>query len=62
MGKSLETVRAMRLRGNYIPVVMVAENEKFYKEAFEVFAYNYLIETGGKRRTGTCADTYPGGM
>ena len=48
-GKSLETVRAMRLRGNYIPVVMVAENEKFYKEAFEVFAYNYLtkpVESG----------------
>ena len=31
-GKSLETVRAIRLRGNYIPVIMVAENEKFYKE------------------------------
>lgn len=48
-GKSLETVRAMRLRGNYIPVVMVADNEKFYKEAFEVFAYNYLtkpVESG----------------
>lgn len=30
-GKSLETVRAMRLRGNYIPVVMIADNEKFYK-------------------------------
>ena len=30
--KSLETVRAIRLRGNYIPVIMVAENEKFYKE------------------------------
>ena len=43
-GKSLETVRAMRLRGNYIPVVMVADNEKFYKEAFEVFAYNYLTK------------------
>ena len=43
-GRSLETVRAMRLRGNYIPVVMVAENEKFYKEAFEVFAFNYLTK------------------
>lgn len=43
-GKSLETVRAMRLRGNYIPVVMIAENEKFYKEAFEVFAFNYLTK------------------
>ena len=31
-GKSLETVRAIRLRGNYIPVIMVLENEKFYKE------------------------------
>lgn len=41
-GKSLETVRTLRLRGNYVPVVMVAENEKFYKEAFEVFAFNYL--------------------
>ena len=48
-GKSLETVRAIRLRGNYIPVIMVAENEKFYKEAFEVFAFNYLtkpVESG----------------
>lgn len=48
-GKSLETVRAMRMDGNYVPVVMVAENEKFYKEAFEVFAYNYLtkpVDTG----------------
>lgn len=43
-GRSLETVRAMRLNGNYIPVVMVAENENFYKEAFEVFAYNYLTK------------------
>ena len=43
-GKSLETVRAIRLRGNYIPVIMVAENEKFYKEAFEVFAFNYLTK------------------
>ena len=43
-GNSLETVRAMRLKGNYIPVVMVAENERFYKEAFEVFAYNYLTK------------------
>ena len=42
-GRSLETVRAMRLKGHYIPVVLVAENEKFYKEAFEVFAYNYLV-------------------
>lgn len=44
-----ETVRAIRLRGNYIPVIMVAENEKFYKEAFEVFAFNYLtkpVESG----------------
>ena len=31
-GKILETVRAIRLRGNYIPVIMVAEYEKFYKE------------------------------
>lgn len=48
-GKSLETVRALRLKGNYVPVVMVAENEKFYKEAFEVFAFNYLtkpVESG----------------
>ena len=37
-GRSLETVRTMRLKGHYIPVVLVAENEKFYKEAFEVFA------------------------
>ena len=35
-GRSLETVRTMRLKGHYIPVVLVAENEKFYKEAFEV--------------------------
>lgn len=34
----------MRLKGHYIPVVLVAENEKFYKEAFEVFAYNYLVK------------------
>ena len=38
-GRSLETVRTMRLKGHYIPVVLVAENEKFYKEAFEVFWY-----------------------
>lgn len=43
-GRSLETVRTMRLKGHYIPVVLVAENEKFYKEAFEVFAYNYLVK------------------
>ena len=42
-GRSLETVRTRRLKGHYIPVVLVAENEKFYKEAFEVFAYNYLV-------------------
>lgn len=34
-GRSLETVRTMRLKGHYIPVVLVAENEKFYKEAFK---------------------------
>ena len=38
-----KSLRAMRLKGHYIPVVLVAENEKFYKEAFEVFAYNYLV-------------------
>lgn len=31
-GRSLETVRTMRLKGHYIPVVLVAENEKFYKK------------------------------
>lgn len=48
-GESLETVRGIRLRGNYMPVVLLAENDHFYKEAFEVFSFNYLIkpvETG----------------
>lgn len=36
-GRSLETVHRQCLKGHYIPVVLVAENEKFYKEAFEVF-------------------------
>ena len=59
-GKSLETVRAIRLRREIIfRSCMVAENEKFYKEAFEVFAFNYLIETCRKWRTGACAVTYP---
>ena len=40
-GKSLETVRAIRLRGNYIPVIMVAENEKFYKEEM---GYRMLLD------------------
>lgn len=43
-GESLETVRDIRLGGNYIPVVMVASNDHFYKEAFEVFASNYLMK------------------
>ena len=34
-GESLETVRAIRLGGNYVPVVLVAANDHFYKEAFE---------------------------
>lgn len=31
-GRSLETVRTMRLKGHYIPVVLVAENENSIKK------------------------------
>lgn len=43
-GESLETVRAIRMDGNYIPVILVTANDHFYKEAFEVFAFNYLTK------------------
>ena len=46
-GESLETVRAIRLGGNYVPVVLVAANDHFYKEAFEVFAFNYITKPVG---------------
>lgn len=46
-GENLETVRAIRLGGNYVPVVLVAANDHFYKEAFEVFASNYIIKPVG---------------
>lgn len=46
-GENLETVRAIRLGGNYVPVVLVAANDHFYKEAFEVFAFNYITKPVG---------------
>ena len=46
-GENLETVRAIRLGGNYVPVVLVAANDHFYKEAFEVFAFNSITKPVG---------------
>ena len=58
-GENLETVRAIRLGGNYVPVVLVAANDHFYKEAFEVFAFNLYHQTRRNRRTGACDETDP---
>lgn len=42
--RGLQTVRRMREKGFYTPVIFVCENGNYRKEAFEVYASNYLIK------------------
>lgn len=40
----IEAAKVIRTRDLFVPIIFTGSNSDFYKEAFEVFAYNYLLK------------------
>lgn len=40
----IEIARQVRERDLFVPIIFVSESDRFYREAYDTFAYNYLLK------------------
>lgn len=40
----IEIAKQVRIRDMFVPIIFVSESERFYREAYDTFAYNYLLK------------------
>lgn len=48
--KAIEMAREVRDRDMFVPIIFVSESDKFYREAYDAFAFNYLLKPLDKKQ------------